>query len=354
MKSGDSVELLIHAPRLLSPAVGSEVLGELGRDLPPLPAMELILARARIESGRDRRGEDAVAADFGTGCDRSPVGPVSRYGDAGVTDTGYYLRAEPVHLRPDRDSLVAFDARVLDILPEEAAELATAFNEHFAADGLHLAAVTPHRWYLRLEGEPDFDAPALDEVVGGRLDTAEPTGRDALWLQRVLNETQMLFHRHAVNQARERADRPMINGIWPWGGGRLAQRALAPRVESVFSDEPYARGLARLAGLTPRARPAALEDWLARRPSGRGPSMVVLDAVSLPAAAAELDAWAAELEAMEKHWFEPLLVALKEGQVRSFELVPSDGRRYRVAPGRLRRFWRLRKPLVRYLSGAGE
>lgn len=350
MKSGDSVELIIHAPGLLSPAVGDDVLKDIAGELPPLPALELILARAGVETGRQRRAEDAVAADFGTRCDRAPVGPVSHYGDSGVTDAGYILRAEPVHLRPDRDSLVAFDARVLDILPEEAAELASGFNEHFAGDGLRLEATRPHRWYLHLEGEPDLRSMPLADVVGGPLDAAGPAGGDAMWLQRMLNETQMLFHQHPVNQARERADRPMINGIWPWGGGRLAETEVTPRIKGVFSDEPYARGLARLAGMTPQSKPAALEDWLARRPPAQGSSMVVLDKAALPAAGAELDAWATEVEALEKHWFEPLVVALKEGRVKSVELVPSNGRRYGVAPGRLRRFWRRRKPLIRFLS----
>jgi hypothetical protein len=36
-----------------------------------------------------------------------------------------------------------------------------------------------------------------------------------------INEAQMVLHAHPVNQARQAAGQPVVNSLWPWGGGRL-------------------------------------------------------------------------------------------------------------------------------------
>ena len=141
----------------------------------------------------------------------------------------YVLHADPVHLRPDRDRLVLFAGP--DFAPDraEADALVDLFNQHFGADGLRLEAPTPARWYLLSERPHDLVTQTLATVLGRPIAGQLPRGPEARHWARLLNEVQMLFHHSEVNQRREAAGMPTLNGLWLWGGGCL----LAPSSPSL-------------------------------------------------------------------------------------------------------------------------
>ena len=56
----------------------------------------------------------------------------------------------------------------------------------------------------------------------------------------------MLFYGHPVNRAREAAGRPVISGVWTWGGGVLPTVAGGPAL--TIADHPLGIGLARAGG----------------------------------------------------------------------------------------------------------
>lgn len=149
MSAGATLDLLI--PGLFGPVPIPPA------DVPPTPALDRLLARAErvpAESGL----EAALLGRFGVapGGDL-PSAPFSRLADdPGADPTGWWLHADPVHLRPDRDQLRLFDARHLAVTREEANALVALFNAHFAADGLRLEAPLPGRWYLQAEHPPEI------------------------------------------------------------------------------------------------------------------------------------------------------------------------------------------------------
>jgi hypothetical protein len=76
----------------------------------------------------------------------------------------------------------------------------------------------------------------------------------------------------------------------------------------------------------------------------------VLDALRAPLALAK-ETMDAEIEALERDWFEPLLAALRSGRIGMVSVhVPDGAERFscETIRGDLRRFWRLPKAIERY------
>lgn len=216
---------------------------------PTAPALEWLLARARSH---------AVAADpeslllqlFGLPVAaevEQPVAALTRLGDGGAVDgEGWWLRADPVHLRADLHGVLLADARALAIDATEAALLAAAFDHTFATDGLQLDVPHPQRWYLRLPADPGIRTRPLAEVIGRDINALLPQGSAARRWRTLMTEVQMLFHAHPVNRAREEQQLPLLNGLWFWGGGPCPVSAQAPAA-GLYARDPLARGLAHLA-----------------------------------------------------------------------------------------------------------
>ena len=163
----------------------------------------------------------AVGVSTAAGVD-VPTGALTLRGEDGVWNAdGYWFHADPVHLRADRDQLLLFAGDAIAPDHAEATALTALFNAHFAADGLHLLAATPQRWYLRADHAPALCTTPLAQVQGRALHPDMMTGAAARRWHSLLNETQMLFFNSEVNQLRERQRRPLISGIWTWGGGTL-------------------------------------------------------------------------------------------------------------------------------------
>jgi len=237
----------------------------------------------------------------------------------------YRLRADPVHLRADRDALVLIQLGDVALAAEESGQLVEALNRHFNADGLRFAAPFPCRWYVSVTRVPELETQPLQSASGRNIDRLLPSGRDALIWHRYFNEIQMLLHTHPVNAARAEAGQLPVNSVWFWGGGVLPTEPHT-HFAAVWADDPVARGLAYAAGAQWHPPPRTCSEWLARASSGR--HLVLIDA---------------GLEALERDWFVPLLEALRKHILQLVSLlVGSDGEmlRYELTPADLWKFWR--------------
>ena len=298
-----------------------------------LPALELLLARGRASVAEPQSLEEWLAGAFGLDEGPFPAGPLSVLAAGRDPGERAWSRADPVHLRVLRDSVVLVPAEALSIAAEESAALCEALSRHFSP--LEFLAVDARRWCAPMDSSV---AQAPLEHAGREL---APQGMSAF-----LNEAQMLLHAHPVNEAREARGEPAVNSLWPWGGAR------APRVppcqwQSVSAADPVVLGLARAAGARHRALPAAAE-WLERAPED-GRHLIVLDALRAPLALGEEAGARAGLEALERGWFAPLLAALRSGRAGMVTLhVPDAAACFETVRGDLRRFWRRARPLERY------
>src|SRR5687767_4419569 len=107
-----------------------------------LPHLERWLARSDPVRDPARSGEAWLGRRYGL--DPAPVAAVSLAVDE-APQPGQWLRADPVHARVERDTLVLHPAGMLAIEADEARELVAALREHFAADGMEFHVPRPDR-----------------------------------------------------------------------------------------------------------------------------------------------------------------------------------------------------------------
>jgi hypothetical protein len=309
-------------------------------------ALEKLLARARVEQGV-AEDLDATLGDMfglsGAAAGTLPVAPLTWLADTGTPVAGYIMRVDPVHLRADQSSLRLYDSRAFCIEPGEALELAAAFNDLYRDRGWHLEVAAPTRWYLALSEPPVLETRSPTVCAGRDINELLPRGEHGREWHALLNEVQMLFHSHPVNLAREQRGEPVINSIWPWGGGVLPDVVETPAAH-VITDHPLLMGLAQLAGIPRRDLPADAAELAGELAAAS--HLVVIDTLAAACQYADAEAWATGLMRLETNWFRPLLEMVSSGRIGQLELYPVNGKRYHVSRRLLRRFWRRPRSLA--------
>ena len=301
-------------------------LGDIG-ELPRFPNLELLLSRADAESADDGYPQTLFEL-FGLPLPQHadvPTAAVCYHAEGGadpLPDT-YLLHADPVHLRPDQDRLLAFDFHHQPLGEHEARQIAEAFNGHFAADGLRLLTPHPARWYLAVDHVPDLRTRPLSEVLGRNVDLFLPEGDDARSWRGWMNELQMLLHALPLNQQRDSSGKLPVSGLWFSGGGVLpAQRPSGfSRIEG---EDRLAKGLQGLSS-DPRDARLVLEP---------APGRSVLDA--------DPSGWCDAVADLDSR--------LKDYLGAELWLWPCAGRAWHWKPGMGRRFWRRNRPLSHWLA----
>lgn len=339
----------LFIPGLFMPAGDPAQLATLLKRLPKsdLTALERLLGRAHAQGGNALDDEARLCSLFGlevaeNGC---PVAALTRLADGGSGDGGYWLRADPVLMVPDRDKVVMFGNRHLNVTLEERNQLREEFNRLFTEDGLRLETPTGQRWYLHVSDPPQITTTPLRQVIGRNVHPHLPKGEKAIQWHKLLGEVEMLFHVSGVNQQRRERRQPEISSLWLWGGGRLPAPAATPW-QRLWSNEVLGRGLAQRNSVAQSTLPATAEEWQEQRVEA-GEHLLVLDALRQVETLLEWHEFIAELE---RSWFAPLLAALKSGDLQRLTLI-SDGRRFDLDRKQLGRWWRGRGSFERHLLG---
>jgi hypothetical protein len=156
---------------------------------------------------------------------------------------GRYLVATPVAWYADRQRVIARQwGASLAVSSEEQLAIATAFNHHFAADGLQL---TWHDHHASLRIPPDLPLPPLpplSALASHSLNQLQPAAHWRHW-QRLTSEMQMLLYALPLNRQREAARQLPINGLWCWGDDQQPPLTAAAW-RWIYSDQPLLRGAA--------------------------------------------------------------------------------------------------------------
>ncbi len=312
----------LFVPGLLGPMPGLA-----GADLPALPVLEQLLARADrlVEPVGYAAGLFALfGIDTPAGTDL-PTAAVSFLADTGEAPAGFLLHADPLQMIPDRDRLLAFDLDDDPLDGDEIAQVVRAFNVHFNDDGVYLHSSPTGRIYLHCDQAPSIQTHPLSAVIGRSLDHFLPNGGDRRWWRGLLNETQMLFHGLDLNHAREVGGRPMLGGLWFSGGGVLPPEGQGP-VARLVGDCVLARGL------------------LALRNGVGGDGLIVEHAPGRAVTRADPAAWLQAIAGLEDR----LSGWLKDCE--ALHVHPGNGTVYRWQARSAWRLWRRKRPLLSCLD----
>lgn len=310
------------------------------------PALEMLLARGRRSTSGETGFEAWCLARWGVS--GAGVAPYSLLADGGEPGDAFWLRADPCHLRVDRERLTVVDATLFHLTRADAEALVESLNRHFAVAEVAFFPLQPERWYARAAHAPALQTPPL-AAARGRPVEAHAVSGSARW-RALENELQMLLHAHPVNEAREARGELPVNSVWLWGGGRLTMPATNP-FRRVRSTDPLPAGLALAAGASAMPLPDDAARWL-RASADEGIELVVLDQLRTPADYGDHATWAERLGALERDWFTPLLAALREGRVGMVTLhAIGAGGTFNAETTRqdLRYFWRRPKPMAAYV-----
>jgi len=317
----------------------------LGRAMPRrLPALEMLVARARKRSDAQMSLEERLLDAFGAGRETMPAGALTVKAGGGEPGDALWLRADPVHLAQKREVLVVVPPPAIDLSQAEAEALAAALNDHFGA-ALEIDPVQPWRWSAKVTAPAALEALSPMQAAGRNVDSILPGGDAKRW-HALLNEAQMLLHAHPVNAAREARGERVVNSLWLWGLGAMPQKVRSVW-QTVSAEDPFARGLALAGGARCAPLPDGAAALLARLP-GEGRHLVVLDEMRSADALGDAAGWNALLDALEARWIAPLLDALRAEHIGMITLHVPDAEEslsFELVRGDLRRFWRRPKPL---------
>jgi hypothetical protein len=290
------------------------------------PALRRFLSRSRTSAAHESL-EGVLLEQFGVARQRDwPIAPLARLGDGESPDDSYWIAADPVHLRADRDALLLVDASRFQLDSEDARTLVEALNRHFGPAELYFSAPNPTRWYARVAQAADIEAIPLREAAGCNVDQLLPRGKDALAWHRIFNEVQMLLHNHPLNEAREARGELPVNSVWFWGGGTLP-RSVQGRWAHVWANDALSRGLALAAGIDVSDLPRSLAACIEAAQDGA--QLAVLDQV--------------DFDALETNWIAPALQAVRAqvlGEVSLWTQLGSELRRFDLARSDMWKFWR--------------
>jgi len=316
-------------------------------DVPRLEALERLLAKGRRSMHAGTQQEHWLMNRFGVEAEDGAAA-ASLLADGADPGEACWIRADPVHLRVDRDALVLADSAVFSLNGDEALALAATLNNHFGAD-LPIDVRAPDRWYARLASAPHIRCTPLAEARGLPIGEHLPTGPDGMRWHALMNEVQMALHEHPVNAAREARGELPVNSVWFWGNGALPKTAQRP-YNQVLSDDALGRGLAIAAGGIGIPLPSGANAWLDGAPT-EGRALVVLDGLRAGARYGDPEGWAAAAETLERDWIAPLAQGLRSGRIGMLTChLVGGGENLSVETikGDLRKFWRGMKPLAGY------
>lgn len=174
---------------------------------------------------------------------------------------GTWMLVSPVHLLPDRDHLLLFDARSLDVTEAESQHLINALNDTYQPDGWWFRPLNRLHWLGYSPRQFDVHCHELSDVSGGSILAKMPEGKDANALILMMNEIQMLFNTHPVNQQREQRGQSIISGAWMHGNGADLESVQSP-FDVIYSDDPLVHGLAKVSNFENMALPDEIESIL--------------------------------------------------------------------------------------------
>lgn len=327
---------------------------ELSRDLLSslrTPALSKLLARASAGPTTRHSGfQSSLPHEIWLEQQLGPLSatPASALEGAGLHGadlaSGIWFMLFPVHLHIARDHLVLTDQRQLALPDAQVRLLFASAAECFHEAGLQLRYGDAGCWFLRADGWQDMQTSSPDAACGHNVEIWMPKGTQARAWRKLQNEVQMIWHDHAVNQARQAQGWPVVNSLWLQRLSVAGGPTVPPSGKSLYrassgASAPRSGSGSGLPGLA-EAFSGTLSDTLAHAPPDLPTRILYADTLISPALASDWAAWLDAFAALDANWFAPLLAHKALWPLR---ITLSHGQSLRdftcTRPGQLA-FWR--------------
>ena len=274
-----------------------------------------------------------------------PVAAVTRLVDDDHDLEGFWMRADPVHLRPEREAVVLLDESAFDLEKHEALILAADLQQVFNSRNIELEAPTNNRWYIKLKQLPEISTTPIHEVVGNDIHNNLSIGKDKILWDQLSNEAQMSLHNCPLNSEREQRGEWPVNGVWMWGAGELP-KSKKQIWSSVFADEVTTQGLSILTGTPYRDLPDSIEA-LVNQCEEQENILVVISFGLHHQQYFNYEGWQDFIGYLEEEWFAGIEKLIKENELDKLTLFTGE-KRLTVTKSSFQKFWRRRKSLCDY------
>lgn len=258
--------------------------------------------------------------------------------DIEVKQNSYWLRADPVNLQADRDTALLAGHEELALTQDEANELVTQINEHFIDEPWQLYTFAPHRWYIRFNKPINLRTTPLAKVLGEDINSFSPTGEDANYWFKILNELQMLIHGSNVNFNRDSRNMLMANSIWLWGGGCLPEVEPNSNYDKIITDNHMFSGIAYHCRLKSLSLDCVLSENIKTKNN-----FMTLDVLSKIVQRRDLYTFVQTLNKLENDFLMPCNELLLNGTIGKVKLITDVGV-FSVTKKQLGRWWKRIKP----------
>jgi len=316
---------------------------EVKSHLPALPSLSRLLCRSRRISHSTSGYEAILARKFGLPPNQAlPSAALTYWHDKGQPPAKAMLRADPVYIKVDRDSLYLLGRDALQVTLEEARSIAAQINQLYTDTSWSLEVGSAERWYVSCEENFNIHTFSVTEVFGKNINTFLPQGAGGNKWRAVLNEIQMLLHNSEVNLQREINRRLPINSVWLWGEGDLPQRPVnrANAIDHVWSNDSLCRGLAHWAKCPGHDLPSTFSEWSEQNQTARH-LMVFDDMRTL--VGEDFASWRCKLVELEENWFAPLQAAVESHRLQ-LDIESENGLTFECKPTLWNKWWPKKRP----------
>lgn len=136
---------------------------------------------------------------------------------------GEWLVASPIHWQATHnDAMIIASGSQLELSEQDSQCWFEAFKEFVAPENVRLHYHDAQMWLIQSDDKPQITAkPAYFLQHQSMMPELEALDKTLFW-QRFITENQMFFSSHSLNKSR--TGLYPINGVWLWGGGKLAPK----------------------------------------------------------------------------------------------------------------------------------
>jgi hypothetical protein len=254
-----------------------------------------------------------------------------------AASSGTWFILNPAHLHVARDHLVLTDLRQLALSDQDSGALFEAARPLFEESGMPLLYGDAANWFIRADDWAGLRTSTPDAACGHNIDIWMPQGSGERNWRKLQNEVQMLWHDHAINQARAERGLQPINALWLWGGSPGGAVRHATPYQTIFNPAGWSRDF---------TEPPNTGGWRCNAAEliGAMPesALLVLDDLIEPALSTDWGGWLDTYHRLESDWFAPLLGALQDGLLDRLSLNIGSGARLleiEVSKLSLQKFW---------------